>query len=537
MKYLQPYKRSNPNAFRALFARIRHSLRVRLRTPLHFLLILGLVLPAAYHIQQRVRPPRLNVQDSQQSQPLSGLAVPPAGDGPALRVPPGEPSPEPDLMLAPGALSLDVSTVLLLPGEPFTVSVRVDSDPGPSTEGSTLSLQLDPAFERLSGETEWTLPDVSSAAFSEQVSLQAPQAQPGDVFKLSASIERAGFAPQTRTILLGVDSGQQLAVLLDPAETGGGTRVAVRELDLAPAGGKQMMRAWDVEAATARNRRVESLAAPATLVFDARPLIAQGLDPNGLGLFTRADSADSWQPVVSRYRAQEQRFVARVARFSQWGLGEKLTEGANLLPSRAVFSSDEFSGYAQISIPIAAPAGLGGMAPGLRLSYSSGVADDLESLHGATDYRAQADWVGYGWSLGGLSHVARTKDNNIYSLNMGGVGARILKRDNRWISDPERFLKLEHTQEWTGHHNGRGRNRYDLGDWVVTAGDGTVYHFGSDEFAPMDSSPERHGGEPLGNWTEINFRDHARRGNRWRLRMVEDANGKPHRVRVRRRAR
>ncbi len=292
-----------------------------------------------------------------------------------------------------------------------------------------------------------------------------------------------------------------------------------------------MMRAWDVEAVTARSRRVERLSAPATLVFDARTLIAQGLDPNRIGLFTRANSDENWQPVVSRYRAQEQRFVARVDSFSQWGLGEKLTEGADLLPSSAVFSSDEFTGYAQISIPIAAPAGLGGMAPGLSLSYSSGVADDLESMYGATDYKAQADWVGFGWSLGGLSHVARTNDSNIYSLNMGGVGARILKRDNRWITDPERFLKFEHTQEWTGHHHnhsnnsGRGRNRYDLDDWVVTASDGTVYHFGSNEFAPEGSSPERHFGEPLGNWTEINFRDHARRGNRWHLRMVEDPNG------------
>ncbi|MCY3994420.1 MAG: hypothetical protein OXF50_24565 [Caldilineaceae bacterium] len=524
MKYLQPYKRPNPNSFRARFARLRRSLRVRYRTPLHFLLILGLVLPAAYHVQQRVLPPRLNVQDGAQGQPLSGLALPPAGDGPSLRVPPGEPRPEPDLMLASGALSFDVSTVLLRPDEPFTVSVRVDSDPGPSTEGSILSLQLDPALELHSGQSEWKLPDVA-APFSQQLTLQAPQAQLGDVFKLTASIERAGFAPQTRTILLGVESGQPLAVLLDPEKSDAGTRVAVRELDLAAAGGQQMMRAWEVEAATARSRRVESLSAPATLVFDARPLIVQGIDPHRIGLFTRADSNEDWQPVISRYRPQEQRFVARVDRFSQWGLGEKLTEGADLLPSRAVSSSDGFTGYAQISIPIAAPAGLGGMKPGLSLSYSSGVADDLESLHGASNYKTQANWVGYGWSLGGLSHVARTNDGNIYSLNMGGVGARILKRDNRWITDPDRFLKLEHTQEWSGRHIRDGHTRYDVDDWVITAPDGTVYHFGSNQFAPPNSPIATQDGEPIGNWTEIIFRSNARQGNRWHLRMVEDPNG------------
>ena len=278
--------------------------------------------------------------------------------------------------------------------------------------------------------------------------------------------------------------------------------------------------------------KLERLRAPATLVFDVRPFLAQGIDPSRLVLFTRVGAGEAWTPARSVYRPREQRIVARVGRFSQWGLGERLTEGNDLLPSSAVFSSNEQTGYARVNIPLAAPAGLGGMGPGLSLSYSSGVADDLENLHGPSDYKAQANWVGYGWSLGGLSQVARTGEDGVYSLNMGGVGARILRRDRRWVTDPERFLKIEHEREWSGHYtynkhhkDAHGRNRYDMDGWEVTTPDGTVYHFGAEEFVPERDAPPRHGGEPLGSWTEINFDRHARRSSRWHLRMVEDANG------------
>ena len=321
-------------------------------------------------------------------------------------------------------------------------------------------------------------------------------------------------------------------MLLDPSTARGGARAAVRELDLVvAAAGPQMARAWAVEVATARGRRAAPLAAPATLVFDARPLIAEGIDPARLGLFTRGDNDDAWRPARSSYRADEQRIVARVSHFSQWGLGERLTSGSDLLPSSAVFSSEEFTGYAQVSIPLAAPAGLGGLSPGLSLNYSSGVADDVESIHGYEEHKTQANWVGYGWSLGGFSHVSHAPGSDYYTLVLNGVAVRIYKRLNRWVTEPERFLKIEHEVEYSGYNvPNAGNTRYDLDEWVVTTTDGAVYHFGAHEFASSADARLTHEGEPLGNWTEVLFhrqtnRHHMRVGSRWLLRKVEDPNG------------
>ncbi len=531
---------------------------------LHFALVLSLALPASSHAQRQRRSHRTAAgAAAKTADPARAPATPPAGDGPSARVPPSEASPDPDPILAPGALTLSASATLVQAGQPFTVTVEVHDDPGSSAEGSTLSLQIDPALELLSGESlpvadsrftdswqrskTWTLPDLEAAPFSERLRLHAPLAQPGDVFKLTASINQAGFAPQQRSILLGVESDDALAVLLDPLTARAGTRTAVKTLPAADDEQPQLVRAWEIEALSRRGRRVGALAAPATLVIDARPLITEGIDPTRLGLYTRADNDDSWRPARSQYRAEEQRFVARIDRFSQWGLGEKLTSDSDLLPSSAVFSSDEFTGYARINIPIAAPAGLGGLTPGLSLNYSSGVADDLESIHGPTAYKAQANWAGYGWSLGGLSHIARAGTGihaNHYNLTLGDVAVRIQYANNRWITDPERFLRIERNyREWSGirarypHHPVHNdRIRYDIDDWVITASDGTVYHFGSDQVAPTYSAVDSHGGEPVGNWTEVFFDDilwghvssnwyHARVGSRWHLRMVEDPNG------------
>ena len=433
-------------------------------------------------------------------------------------------------MLAPGALLLDVSTILIRAGEPFTVTVEVIGDPGPSAEGSTLSLQIDRALELLTGETEWTLPDVDASPFTEQITLAAPQARHGDVFKLTARINQTGFAPQERSVLLGVANDEPLSVLLDPLSARSGARAAIKELPIGDEGQPQLVRNWEIEALSRRGRRVAALAAPATLVFDARPLIAEGIDPTRLGLWTRSGDKDEWWPARSQYRADEQRFVARVDHFSQWGLGEKLTSESDLLPSSAVFSSDEFSGYAGVNIPIAAPAGLGGMTPGLSLNYASGAADDLETIHGAAAYKAQANWVGYGWSLGGLSHISHSPDARYYNLVLGDVAVRIHRLDGRWVTEPERFLKIEHEVDWSGYDvPDVGHNRYDLDDWVITTSDGTVYHFGSNQFIPFNYVFSTHGDEPVGDWTEVIFHSrsgrHVRQGSRWHLRMVEDANG------------
>ncbi|MCY3708650.1 MAG: hypothetical protein OXG26_07100, partial [Caldilineaceae bacterium] len=510
---------------------------------LHFALILALTLPVSSHAQRQAgsrAPGRAGdtvATDARRPPSAAGLRLaPPPGDGPTVLIPAGAVSPQAEPILAPGVLLLQASTTLVSASQPFSVTVEVKGDPGPSTEGAALSLQIDTALERLTGETSWTLPDVEVTPFAAQLSLRAPQAQAGDVFKITATLKQSGYAAQEKSLLLGVETDAEVTVLLDPQIASGGMRAEVRELSQPdagqqPGGGmERLVRSWEIEARSTRGARAGAMAEPATLVFDADPLIAEGIDPTQIGLYTRADNSDTWQPVVSSYLAEEQRFVAHVDHLSQWGLGERLTGGSDLLPNIDAFSSNEFTGYAQLSIPIAAPAGLGGLTPGLSLNYSSGVADDIESIHGPTEYKAQANWVGYGWSMGGLSHISSRFDADDYNLMLNGASLRIFEYRGRWVSDPEQFLKIEHERSWSGFEvPNTGHNRYDLDDWRITTPDGTVYHFGSHQFAALDSSSPTHAGEPLGNWTEVLFYDrrnhHNRRGSRWHLRLVEDTNG------------
>jgi len=510
---------------------------------LHFALILALTLPVSSHAQRQAgsrasgQAGNTAARDARRPPSATGARLaPPPGDGPTVLIPAGADSPQSDPVLAPGVLLLQASTTLVSASQPFSVTVEVKGDPGPSTEGATLSLQFDTALERLTGETSWTLPDVDVTPFAAQLSLRAPQAQAGDVFKITATLAQSGYTAQEKSLLLGVETDAEVTVLLDPQIASGGMRAEVRELPRPeagqqPGGGmERLVRSWEIEASSARGARAGAMAEPATLVFDADSLIAEGIDPTRLGLYTRADNSDTWQPVVSSYLAEERRFVAHVDHLSQWGLGERLTGGSDLLPNIDAFSSNEFTGYAQLSIPIAAPAGLGGLTPGLSLNYSSGVADDIESIHGPTEYKAQANWVGYGWSMGGLSHISSRFDADYYDLAMNGTVVRIIRQGDGWISDPEQFLRIEHEQSWSGLDvPNTGRNRYDLDDWRITTPDGTVYHFGSHQFAALESSSPTHAGEPLGNWTEVLFYDrrnhHNRRGSRWHLRLVEDTNG------------
>jgi len=71
-------------------------------------------------------------------------------------------------------------------------------------------------------------------------------------------------------------------------------------------------------------------------------------------------------------------------------------------PTVQDFQVDLFTGAATVRIPIDAPAGRGGLTPGLALSYNSGVVD---ALHG--DVNPQASWAGLGWSLD-VGYIART---------------------------------------------------------------------------------------------------------------------------------
>lgn len=130
------------------------------------------------------------------------------------------------------------------------------------------------------------------------------------MFKIIATLKQSGYAAQEKSLLLGVETDAEVTVLLDPQIASGGMRAEVRELSQPdagqqPGGGmERLVRSWEIEARSTRGGRAGAMAEPATLVFDADPLIAEGIDPTQIGLYTRADNNDTWQPVVSSYLAE-----------------------------------------------------------------------------------------------------------------------------------------------------------------------------------------------------------------------------------------
>jgi len=222
----------------------------------------------------------------------------------------------------------------------------------------------------------------------------------------------------------------------------------------------------------------ESFAAPVQLAVSARALVAGGVDPQRLQIWTRAEVDQPWEPVETIYDAVQQRFQAWLPHFSDFTLAEGLATSGHLLPSVRAFSVDRFSGGATLQIPIAAPSGLGGLVPALSLSYSSTTIDDMYRDKGDNAYDVQASGLGLGWNLSGVSYIARAGgnlDNNTLYINrqyvmvLGGQFVRIQYEDNAWRTDPAIFAKIERTTAGYGK---------DCDPWTITTADGTKYTFG-----------------------------------------------------------
>lgn len=417
------------------------------------------------------------------------------------------------------------------------------------------------------------------AAFVRQVVVRAANPQTGEVYAVEAELSQTGFLPQRNQLLLGGKSEAEVTVLLAPGEARSGLRVEatqewpveggqgeeqnadsaenadLRRLNSVDASsspacesvavddnpcpsaqssalatvylpvigggakaaekdGEGFVRRWRIEASRGREA-VAGLEEAATILISTREMEAAGVAVEKLQLWSRENEAEEWRPVPGRYLAEQQLYVARTRHFSQWGMGERVVVRGEVLPSVKGFSADGFTGYAQVSYPIETPDGLGGMNPGLSLSYSSGVVDDLSSFVGDYFYGMQASWVGYGWHLGGVSAISWDPANRKYLLNLGGSSAEIRWNGSAWVTDPNQFWRIERIQQSANNI------REDIQGWRITTKEGTRYEFGSSSFNPN--------GEPTDSFTEMiisNDGPHSkRRPIRWNLRLVVDAQG------------
>ncbi len=189
------------------------------------------------------------------------------------------------------------------------------------------------------------------------------------------------------------------------------------------------------------------------------------------------------------------------------------------IPGKANFASNEFNGGASINYPIKLPPGPGGYGPKVSVNYSSSAVDEL--MHGVDTTRMhffarQSGPLGLGWSINGgegsISIDTHGKENPCYwtykiifpggsgeMFKVDGNGNKIQKcvwskengewdyriRDEwtnstAWRTNPEMFLKIEKglaSVFFPGNSDFPLPEEADI--WKVTAGDGSVYVFGS----------------------------------------------------------
>ena len=372
---------------------------------------------------------------------------------------------------------------------------------------------------------------------------QAPQAQAGDVFKLSASIEpdrlRApGAQPPARR-------GKRRAAgrAVGPAER---TRRHAHDRQYTDPDGRNAAatraRLADRGAQPARTarRRAGSARHPGHRRARAH---RRGPRPDPAGpLHARPPPTTVGAQCAAATGRTNNALSPKLTISASGGWGTSSPTSSDPLPSSAVFSSDAFSGYARVSIPIAAPAGLGGMTPGLSLNY-------CERRGRRPRKPARSDRLQGARPIGSATAGAWAASATSRASSTPAFSARLLqpepgrcRRPHRipqpTAGSPTRSASSESNTatasgaESTCHPSVACATTSATG--LITSGDGTVYHFGSNQVAPTESAIDTHGGEPLGNWTEALFHDagsyHARVASRWHLRMVEDRQRQPHRI-------
>ncbi|MBK8050284.1 MAG: hypothetical protein IPK16_26180 [Anaerolineales bacterium] len=221
------------------------------------------------------------------------------------------------------------------------------------------------------------------------------------------------------------------------------------------------------------------LGAEALLVVGVGDLTAAGVNPDTLHLWTRDRNDQPWREVPSRYDVEAQVLRAWLPHFTQVGLGQGLTVG-DTLPNVSAFTTDALTGAATVHIPIETPAGLGGLAPALSVSYSSIVMDDLYRTAGAGTAKTPTGPLGLGWSLNGVSYVERTggsldddtpMPNKQFAVVLNGVRAGLNYVDGAWRTNPATFAQVAWQYD-------QAPNSADRGNWIITTTQGIRYEFG-----------------------------------------------------------
>ncbi len=203
----------------------------------------------------------------------------------------------------------------------------------------------------------------------------------------------------------------------------------------------------------ADGRPVHGLAQAGEMRVNLRPLVRSDRTALDVGLYHYDEAAQRWQRVPTTRDGAE--MVAQVAQFSDYALASNYGHPWQPTAKMDAADTDLFSGAAMFSIPLDTPQGTNGLAPKLSLAYSSAIADQMNDTLARKDNpldnnstSTQADWVGLGWSLGGVGQITQgVKEIKVgdtpqrlreYHLELNGAQEKLVRADGNvdyWNQD------------------------------------------------------------------------------------------------------
>jgi uncharacterized repeat protein (TIGR01451 family) len=210
------------------------------------------------------------------------------------------------------------------------------------------------------------------------------------------------------------------------------TERQTRGLPLPPplANGRRVFGPFVLDAADDTGADIHQFDAPLTISVTYTPeqLQAFGIPAGELRLFWFDEAARGWTPLPTSVDTEARTVSAPIDHFSVFTIGDGLSPSTAFIPTLQGFQVSSFTGAASYSELLDVPAGPGGLAPNLELSYSSAASDGTAGERG----NWQASWVGKGWSLDPAGSVSLNKSVagdswNSFSFVFGGRSFQVTR--------------------------------------------------------------------------------------------------------------
>jgi hypothetical protein len=269
---------------------------------------------------------------------------------------------------------------------------------------------------------------------------------------------------------------------------------------------------------TLSGQRIVSFSREVTLVWNIDPseLDTEGVHGFPLNAYWFNEQNGAWEAILSRWNSATNQLIATTPHFSTYAVDPIFDPVKNYLPSVNQFEVDKQSGTARVQYPINLPAGPGGLAPKVTLSYNSGNIDRVDGSNQGSSS------IGWGWDLS-TSYVAARQhvfngacgaDAQPYgpwttSIVADGInGDLALGNDGYWHTSNESFARVEYVA---------GTDPYSrtTDSWVAWDKNGTRYQF--DLNALTEDSINETGGLCIGSPALTTYK--------WLLHTVTDVHG------------